>query len=164
MAIVELSPAFIACRGRIGNLVMVNRYGRQYARAYVKPRNPDTPAQRAGRAAFAEAVRAWQALSDDEKRAWNLRSGRKRARGYNAFISAFMKSPGACPTPAPASPRAASPAARIDRASRVIVHASCATAPLPLRSFRLCSGFSLAMGDCMEGSPPRRPYTDRAGR
>jgi hypothetical protein len=164
MAIVELSPAFIACRGRIGNLVMVNRYGRQYARAYVKPRNPDTPAQRAGRAAFAAAVRAWQALSDDEKRVWNLRSRRMRTRGYNAFISAFMQSPGAGPAPAPSSPRAASPAERIDRASGVIAHASCTTAPLSLRSFRLCSGFSPAMGDCKEGSPPRRPYTERAGR
>lgn len=157
MAIVELSPAFTACRGRIGNLVMVNRYGRQYARAYVKPRNPDTPAQRAGRSAFAAAVRAWQALSDDEKRAWDLASRRKRARGYNAFISIFMQCPGECPAPALASPRAASPAERIDRASRVIAHASCATAPLPLRSFRLCSGFSPAMGGFNGKNPPLRP-------
>ncbi len=157
MAIVELSPAFTACRGRVGNLVMVNRYGRQYARAYVKPRNPDTPAQRAGRSAFAAAVRAWQALPDDEKRAWDLASRRKRARGYNAFISSFMHSPGECPAPAPASPRAASPDARIDCASRLTVRASRATAPLSLRSFRLCSGFSPAMGGFNGKNPPLRP-------
>jgi hypothetical protein len=43
IAIAILNPAFTSCHGRIGNLVFVNRYGRQYIRAYVKPHNPNTP-------------------------------------------------------------------------------------------------------------------------
>ncbi len=91
MAIATLSPAFTACHGRIGNLVLVNRYGRQYIRAYVKPRNPNTSAQRAGRSAFADAVRSWQALTEEEKHVWNRKAQRLRMSGYNAFISRHIK-------------------------------------------------------------------------
>jgi len=91
MAITTLSRAFTACHGRIVNLVLVNRYGRQYICAYVKPRNPNTPSQRAGRSSFADAVRSWQALAEEEKLAWTRKAKHLRMIGYNAFISKHIK-------------------------------------------------------------------------
>ncbi len=91
MAHLTLNVAFRELHGRMGGLVYVHRYGKQYVRIYARPSNPNTPAQRRGRNAFGEAVRAWQALTAEEKESWNDRARRKRRSGYNMFISEWMK-------------------------------------------------------------------------
>jgi len=90
MAHVILNAAFRTLSGRVGDAVFYTRYGRQYMRPYVKPSNPDTPAQRMRRSAFRHAVYTWHALGEEEKRQWK-KTGRKRhLSGYNAFISHAM--------------------------------------------------------------------------
>jgi hypothetical protein len=61
-------------------------------RPYVKPSNPDTPAQRARRFAFRNAVRAWQALGEEERLQWKKIGRKRHLSGYNAFISHFISS------------------------------------------------------------------------
>ncbi len=68
MAEVFLNPAFTSISGRIGDVVFFSYGGRTFFRAYVVPRNPDTPAQRSNRRIFSEAMKAWQgALRADSK-------------------------------------------------------------------------------------------------
>lgn len=56
------------------------------------PVNPQTETQQAWRATFADAVLAWQALTDEE-RAWYRKRGTKlRRNGYAIFISTYLKS------------------------------------------------------------------------
>lgn len=90
MSHVTLNVAFRTLSGRVGDAVFYTRYGRQYMRPYVKPSNPDTPAQRARRFAFRNAVRAWQALGDEEKLQWKNIGRKRHLPGYNAFISHAM--------------------------------------------------------------------------
>ena len=92
MAHVTLNVAFRTLSGRVGDAVFYTRYGRQYMRPYVKPSNPDTPAQRARRSAFRHAVRAWQALGEEEKLQWKKVGRKRHLSGYNAFISHTMNS------------------------------------------------------------------------
>ncbi len=94
MALVALNPAFNSFHGRVGRLVFVHRHGRQYVRPYVKPRNPNTFAQRVRRHSFADAVRAWRSLPDDRKMLWNTKARRTRSNGYNGFISWYMRKGG----------------------------------------------------------------------
>ncbi len=91
MAEFTLNAPFRSFHGRMGNMVFVYRYGKQYARAYVRPANPDTPAQRERRSAFREAVRAWQALSEGEKGEWRQRARRTRRSGYSTFMAHRLK-------------------------------------------------------------------------
>jgi len=87
---VTLNPIFQSLSGRVGELVFYNAYGRQYARAYVVPRNPDTSAQREGRARFADAVKAWQNLPEIHKEIIRIRAEKQGRTGYNLFISAYL--------------------------------------------------------------------------
>jgi hypothetical protein len=90
MAYVILNPIINSLSGRIGNLVFYSSDGREYARSYVKPRNPDTPAQRANRGLFRNAMKAWQALSAFDRAAYNRRAGRLGMTGHNLYIRKYM--------------------------------------------------------------------------
>ena len=92
MAHVTLNVALRTLSGRVGDAVFYTRYGRQYMRPYVKPSNPDTPAQRARRSAFRHAVCTWQALGEEEKLQWKNIGRKRHLPGYNAFISHFISS------------------------------------------------------------------------
>jgi len=59
MAEVFLNPAFTALSGRMGEFVFYSYDQRTFFRSYVVPRNPDTPAQRANRGLFRDAMKAW---------------------------------------------------------------------------------------------------------
>ncbi|MGL4370177.1 MAG: hypothetical protein ACRCUT_10995 [Spirochaetota bacterium] len=87
---VTLDPVFRSLSGHVGSLVYYQSYGRQYARAYVVPRNPDTPAQRQGRTRFAEAVDAWQKLPELHKEIWRIKAHPLNRTGYNLFISIYL--------------------------------------------------------------------------
>jgi hypothetical protein len=89
MARVYPNSMITALSGRDGCLVYYMIRRNIYARRYVVPRNPDTPAQRKRRTLFAEAVRAWQSLPDQHKQLWNARALRLVMSGYNLFISSF---------------------------------------------------------------------------
>ncbi len=90
MAEVFLNPAFTSISGRIGDVVFFSYGGRTFFRAYVVPRNPDTPAQRSNRRLFSEAMKAWQGLSLFDKNAYNRRARRLGMTGHNLFISRYM--------------------------------------------------------------------------
>ncbi len=92
MAEAFLNPAFTALNGRIGDVVFYSFGGRVFFRAYVKPRNPDTPAQRRNRRLFSDAMRAWRGLSAFEKGSYNHRARRVGMTGHNLFISRYMTS------------------------------------------------------------------------
>ncbi len=92
MAKVELNPMFTVFSGRMGNIVFYRINKKLCARSYVIPRNPDTEKQRVNRSLFAEAVKAWQALPEEEKERYNRSASRKGdpCSGYNLFISSYM--------------------------------------------------------------------------
>ncbi len=83
--------------GRIGNIVFYNRRSTasgtitQCARMHVIPSNPDTEAQRVVRRSFGDAVRAWQAMSSEDKYAFNRKARFLNMSGYNLYISNYMK-------------------------------------------------------------------------
>ncbi len=91
MAQAFLNPVFTGISGKVGGLVLYEWNGRTLMRRYVVPRNPDTPAQRANRDLFREAMRSWQALADSEKASYNRRAARLRMTGHNLFISCYMR-------------------------------------------------------------------------
>jgi hypothetical protein len=77
--------------GRIGNVVFYTNRGRQCVRKHVIPRNPDTEAQRIVRRAFGDAVRSWQAMTQDEKHEYIRKARYLNMSGYNLYISTYMK-------------------------------------------------------------------------
>lgn len=91
MATTKLNPAYMSMKGNIGKLIFYNRKGKQCIRSYCIPRNPNTPAQKAVRRNFAEAVKAWQMLPLSEKEAYNRRARKKPLTGYNLFTSEFLR-------------------------------------------------------------------------
>jgi len=91
MASIELDPMFNAVSGRLGNIVLYNRYDQQYARIYSMPVNPGTDGQRLIRRTFGDAVRSWQELTQPEKDKYNKKARRLPMSGYNLYISGYMK-------------------------------------------------------------------------
>ena len=91
MARVTLNPMFHRLSGNMGRIVHYNRYGQQYCRVHVMPKNPRTECQQAVRATFADAVRSWQQLDSVEKARYNRKVRYKKMTGYNLYISTFMK-------------------------------------------------------------------------
>lgn len=91
MANVKLSSYLQSVSGRLGKFVFFNRHGREYARLYVKPVNPDTESQKFVRKTFGSAVKSWQELPLPEKEKYNTKARRLAMSGYNLYISRFMK-------------------------------------------------------------------------
>ena len=92
MARISLDPLFRNVSGRVGSLVFYAYGDRQYARRYVVPINPNTPAQKKRRGRFAEAILAWQNLSLPARDKWNKKCRFMNMSGYNLFISSYMMS------------------------------------------------------------------------
>jgi hypothetical protein len=92
MAQAFLNPAFTALNGRVGNIVFFSYGNRTFFRSYVKPRNPDTIAQRNNRSLFRDAMKAWQLLSCFDRAAYSRRARRLGMTGHNLFISRYMRS------------------------------------------------------------------------
>lgn len=69
-----------------GNLPGTGDYAYQ-RRRHVIPADPRTPAQVARRATFAAAVTEWQAMTDDQRRAWRAAAAGLAISGYNLYIS-----------------------------------------------------------------------------
>lgn len=93
MAQLFLNPLIEGMRGRFRGVVLVRCGDDVFLRDYTPPGNPRTDAQQARRGLFADAVRSWQALHNDEKARWNrlARKGRRKTvRGYHLFISSVL--------------------------------------------------------------------------
>lgn len=56
-----------------------------------EPTNPQTETQQAWRGVFADAVAAWQSLTDEEKKEYSDLHYPTRMSGYNRFISKYLK-------------------------------------------------------------------------
>jgi len=54
------------------------------------PLNKQTVPQQANRSKFADAIAAWQALTDSQKEEYNKRVAHKNFSGYNLFISEYL--------------------------------------------------------------------------
>ena len=91
MATLTLNPLFRTINGRLGDIMFYNSDGRLYARAKARTVNPDTEAQRIARRTFGDAVRSWQSLSADEQQRYNKKARRVSKKGYNLYISIYMK-------------------------------------------------------------------------
>ncbi len=91
MAIIELNSLIMLISGRWGNIVFYPRNGKQCIRRHVVPKNPDTEDQRAVRYTFADAVKSWQLLAEEEKAVFNKKALKLNMSGYNLYISGFMK-------------------------------------------------------------------------
>lgn len=90
MAKMRPNVAFKAFSGHIDGLIYIDRQGKNVVRPYKTPHNPRTKAQQSRRGLFADAVRSWQVLSDDEKYEWNRLARKNRTRryttGYNLYL------------------------------------------------------------------------------
>jgi len=76
--------------GAIGKSLIASSWkGEEYIRAYTKPRNPRTQAQRAHRSLFAEAVEAWRGLTPEKKKVLDREA--VGMSGFNLFISRFIR-------------------------------------------------------------------------
>jgi len=99
MARTKLSSITTQAAGKMDKVVHYNRLGTQCVRRHVIPANPNTEAQRGNRTTFADAVKAWQQMPDDEKIFWNKkaaalrRKGKNGKTGYSEFLSHFLKNP-----------------------------------------------------------------------
>ena len=58
--------------------------------AFYRPANPQTTAQQAWRAVFADGHMQWGTLTTDEKRAYNERATRSRMTGFNLFMREYL--------------------------------------------------------------------------
>lgn len=142
MARVELNPAFTAYSGKSGGLVFYTVSGRVYSRKHVVPANPDTENQRFIRRSFADAVKSWQRLSAEEKQQYNKRARKYRKRGYNLYISRYMKDM--------SRRSAAEYSATINTDNGRTHECSTTAAPMPLRSSSVSASYHLYISS---GSP-----------
>ncbi len=84
-----LKAITVGLQGRVYDRVYYIVDGKQRSRAYTRPGDPKTGAQRACRGRMAVLVKRWHALPVDQKEYWNAvakQSGRKRTTGFNMFI------------------------------------------------------------------------------
>lgn len=98
--------------GALGTSMIAETWnGINYVKSYAVPRNPRTKRQQRGRHRFADAVKAWQELPPDGRRAYAVEARDLGCSGYNLFISRYLSAAMADPGPteltaqvAPASP------------------------------------------------------------
>ena len=73
-----------------GNLGRRGKYGLQI-RQRVLPADPKTASQLVRRNKFKLAVIEWQALTDEQKAAWNRAARSAKRGGYHHFLSWYLK-------------------------------------------------------------------------
>jgi len=74
-------------RSRVQNGIRSNEKLKFYS-----PTNPQTEAQQANRQKIADAVTAWQALTNEQKAVYNKKAISRRMSGYNLFIKEHLLS------------------------------------------------------------------------
>lgn len=100
MANIRTGSIVADIRGKVGDEIYSRNRGGAYVKEYAVPTNPDTSHQQLRRTFTADAVAAWQALSDDEAQLWinyvntspfiaNKYPGRKPS-AFNVFVSRYI--------------------------------------------------------------------------
>jgi len=81
-------------RDVLGIYQIRTRYGKQVQikEVFYTPTNPQTEAQQAWRAIFADAVAGWQGLTQTEKDVYNQRVKYKNLSGYNLYLKEYLLS------------------------------------------------------------------------
>ena len=111
------STLFAELRGSMAGMTAARNKGGNYLRARATPTNPDSTAQQRARQAFAEAVQAWDELTDAQRTGWagyatetpvmDKLGQEIRHSGRSWYIAqhAFLTNAGAAPSAtAPATP------------------------------------------------------------
>ncbi len=93
MAKIVLDHMFRSVRGKVGGYVYYQWKGINCCRAYVRPRNPDTAAQRRIRERLAEASASWRGLPLEVRERFNYRASESglRMSGFNLYVACCMK-------------------------------------------------------------------------
>jgi len=81
-------------KGVYGIYQVRTRFDRQtqVKEKFYVPTNPQTEAQQANRQKMTDGVIAWQALTDQQKAAYNKNAIGKNLSGYNLFLSEYLYS------------------------------------------------------------------------
>ncbi len=68
-------------------------YGKRYRERmpFYEPTNPRTEKQQANRQKIADAVLAWQNLTEQEKNNYNKEARFRQYTGYNLFVKRYLK-------------------------------------------------------------------------
>lgn len=78
--------------GKVGESgVFASIWGIQYRRRYVKPSNPNTPAQQKVRNSFTNGVDKWHAFNAIQAQAYTPMASGLKMSGYNLFLSRWQK-------------------------------------------------------------------------
>jgi hypothetical protein len=85
MAKIILNPLVEDIRNRMGGFIYSKNRSGNYVKAYAKPKNPDTEAQRLTREIFSRLAKIWQAVKGQARASWNQKSNSKS--GYNLFMA-----------------------------------------------------------------------------
>lgn len=84
-------PLGVEIRQKLGDVIYRYRSGiGQERMAYYLPTNPRTRDQQAWRSVYADAVDAWQALTDDQKATWRRQAQRTYLNGYCLFLQDYL--------------------------------------------------------------------------
>lgn len=91
--------------GKIGDVMVFSKWkGRNYARKYVIPENPESTTQVNVRAAMALLVAEWQGESAPDKLIWDTFAAQFNMSGFNQYVKrgmiAYMAQLGSSTTPA----------------------------------------------------------------
>ena len=83
----------IRAQGKFGKLVFqyIHKTGTQYARKFVKSKNPRTPPQQANRMKMKAAQKAWGLLTPAQQEAWERKSQNTPKNGNNLFVSKYLR-------------------------------------------------------------------------
>lgn len=71
MANIKFGNGWADARGKVGGVIYSKNKSGSYARNWVKPTNPRTPAQVVARNRFSYIATNWRLLTDTERNAWN---------------------------------------------------------------------------------------------
>lgn len=77
-------------RAGLGNVAGIANDDLQL-RAYVIPTDPQTPAQLARRAVFADAVAGWQSLTPAQRDIWRIAGAGRNLPAYQTYVSAYLR-------------------------------------------------------------------------
>lgn len=78
--------------GKVGDSgVFATIWGIQYRRRYVKPSNPNTPAQQRVRTSFTNGVDKWHTFNPLQAQAYTPMASGQKMSGYNLFLSRWQK-------------------------------------------------------------------------
>jgi len=92
---IEMAGVYQQRRHRIGNGLrepIIFGAQKNFFQAPTWPVNPRTVKQQAWRSNFADAVLAWQNLTDEQKAYYNAKNDRRGWSGYNYYLSCYLKS------------------------------------------------------------------------